>query len=91
MKSPIKPLADRIIVLRDKPSNETDSGLLLPSEEDANTGTIIAIGEQVLDTDNIQVGDRCAFPLYGGQQVMIDRKEFIILREDELFGTFKGE
>lgn len=90
-ESPIKPISDRIIVVRDRATNTTATGLLLPDETQSNTGIIIAIGEKVEDKERISVGSKIVFPRYGGQEITINNKTYVILRESELFGTLKGE
>jgi chaperonin GroES len=91
MLSPIKPTGDRVIVIRDNPSNKTHSGLLLPDETESNQGTILAVGGGVEDTINIITGATVVFPRYGGQEITVNDQDFVILRESELFGIVEGD
>ena len=85
----ITPTGDRIIVKRDENTNQTSSGLLLPTDnEKANTGVVIAVGNL---EENITKDDRIVFPRYGGQAVTLKGEEFLILRESEIFGILKDE
>ena len=86
MLSPIKPTGDRVIVVRDNPINQTNSGLLLPDETQSNQGKIIAVGGGVEDILRIIEGATVAFPRYGGQEITVNDKQYVILRESELFG-----
>jgi len=81
----IKPTGDRLVVKRDKNTNQTSSGLLLPTDnEKANTGVVIAVGSL---KEDIKVDDRIVFPKYGGQAITLSGEEYLILRESEIFGT----
>ena len=92
MLSPIRPTGDRVIVVRDNPINQTNSGLLLPDETQSNQGKIIAVGGGVEDLLNIVKGAIVVFPRYGGQEITVNDQEFVILRESELFGIIsEGE
>lgn len=83
----IKPTGDRLVVKRDENTNQTSSGLLLPTDnEKANTGVVVAVGK--LEED-IKVDARIVFPKYGGQPITLDGQEYLILRESEIFGTLK--
>lgn len=81
----IKPTGDRLVVKRDENTNQTSSGLLLPTDnEKANTGVVIAVGSL---KEDIKVDDRIVFPRYGGQAITLSGEEYLILRESEIFGT----
>ena len=52
----IKPLADRVVAVKEAPQEKTASGILLgEAKETPNTATVSAIGP---DVKNVKVGDR---------------------------------
>ena len=56
MSSPIKPLADRVVAVREKAQEKTASGLYLPdsSKEKPVMATVVAVGPKV---EQVAVGD----------------------------------
>ena len=64
-------------------ATKTKSGLIIPdkSREKPKSGTVLAIGSL---TEVIQKGDTVLYPPNVGTKVLLDGKDFIILREDEL-------
>jgi chaperonin GroES len=94
-KMAIKPLHDRIIVEAAPKEEKTASGIILPdtAQEKPQRGTVIAVGPgKRLDSGqlaaiDIQVGDTVLYGKYGGTEVKVDGKDFIILRADDVLGV----
>jgi chaperonin GroES len=90
----IRPLGDRVLVLRAEAEEKTAGGILLPdsAKDKPKEGEIIAIGDgRLLDdgkrsTFNVKAGDRVLFSAYAGTEVTYDGTEYLIMREDDLLG-----
>ena len=93
----IKPLNDRILVKRLEAEEKTEGGIILPdtAKEKPNQGKVIAIGEGAKDKDGkripvqVSVGDRILFSSYAGTDLKLENKEYIILREDDVYGVIE--
>ena len=90
----IKPLFDRVLILP-TPEKETISGLALPntSAEKPFLGTVVAIGngtdtegkKQPLQVNN---GDKVLYSKYGGTPVVIDKIEYVIMRQADILAIY---
>jgi chaperonin GroES len=58
-------------------------------------GKVIAVGSGRIQKDGsrakleVKVGDRVLFGKYAGQEIKIDDKEHVILKEDEVLGIIQ--
>lgn len=92
----LKPLGDRVIIKQDEMEAKTSSGLYLAadSKEKPQTGTVLAVGEGRLDKDGnrlpvpVEVGDRVVFSKYGGNEVVCDDDDVLIVRADDIYAVF---
>jgi chaperonin GroES len=92
----IKPLNDRILVARVEEEQKTAGGIIIPdtAKEKPQEGKVVETGPGKLDDSGkripIQVkkGDRILFSRYAGNDVKIDGKEFIFMREDDILCVF---
>ncbi|CAJ0568192.1 unnamed protein product, partial [Mesorhabditis spiculigera] len=90
------PLFDRVLVERVAAEVKTKGGIMLPENSKAKIleATVVAAGPGARKENgdtipmNVKVGDRVLLPEYGGSKVIIDDKEFTILREGDLLGKF---
>jgi chaperonin GroES len=91
----IRPLYDRIVVERIDEKETTRSGIVIPdsAKEKPQQGEVIAVGKgkrlddgKVVALD-IKVGDRILFGKYSGSEIKLDGTEYIIMREDDVFGV----
>ena len=93
----VKPLNDRILVKRLEAEEKTDGGIILPdtAKEKPNQGKVIAVGEGAKGKDGkrvpvqVSVGDKILFSSYAGTDLKLDNEEFIILREDDVYGVIE--
>jgi chaperonin GroES len=93
--SALRPLHDRVLVKRIKEQEQLRGGILIPdtAKEKPQEGEVVAVGDgKILEDGNrlpldVQVGDRVLFGKYAGTEVKIENEEFLILREDDLFGV----
>ena len=86
MSSPIKPLADRVVAVREKAQEKTASGLYLPdsSKEKPVMATVIAVGPKV---EQVAVGDKIVYKEYSTTDLKINETEYLIVKEDDVLAT----
>ena len=93
----IKPLNDRVVVLRIDEDEKTSGGIIIPdtAKEKPQEGKVIAVGSGKLNEDGKRVplevkkGDRILFNKYGGNEITINGVEHLIMREDDILAVFK--
>lgn len=88
----VKPLQDRVLVERLQEEEKTKAGLFIPdsAKEKPMQGKVIAAGNgRVLEDGkkipmDVKVGDVVLFAKYSGNDVKIDDKEYLIMKEDDI-------
>ena len=91
----IRPLHDRVVVKRLDSEEKTAGGIVLPgsAQEKPSMGEVLAVGTgRVLSNGDVKaldvkVGDKVLFGKYSGTEITLDDQEFIMMKEDELFGV----
>lgn len=89
-KISIKPLADRVIVQAAAAEAKTASGIIIPdtAKEKPQQGVIVAIGNGKKDEPlTVKVGDRVLYGKYSGTEIQHDGKEYLIMRESDIFAV----
>ena len=69
---------------------KTASGLYIPdtAKEKPQQGKVIAIGDGLKDKPvTVKVGDKVLYGKYSGTEITIDGKEYLIMRNSDIFGT----
>ncbi len=86
MSSPIKPLADRVVAVREKAQEKTASGLYLPdsSKEKPVMAIVVAVGPKV---EQVAVGDKIVYKEYSTTDLKINETEYLIVKEDDVLAT----
>ena len=86
MSLPIKPLADRVVAVREKAQEKTASGLYLPdsSKEKPVMATVVAVGPKV---EQVAVGDKIVYKEYSTTDLKINETEYLIVKEDDVLAT----
>ena len=90
----VKPLSDRILLHRVEPEQKVKGGIIIPdsAQEKPLEAKVVAIGAGKLDDQGkriplqVKVGDRVLVGKYAGNEIKIDDKEHVIVREDEILG-----
>ncbi len=86
MSSPIKPLGDRVVAVREVAASKTASGIYLP--EAAKEKPVVAKIEAVgADVKNLKKGDRIVYKEYSTTELKIDGTEYIIVNEEDVLAT----
>ena len=96
MSMNLKPLGDRVIIKQDEAEVTTASGLYLAhdAKEKPQTGIVLAVGEGKLDKDGnkiempVAVGDRVVYSKYGGNEILCDDEQVLIVRADDIYAVF---
>jgi chaperonin GroES len=94
----IKPLNDRVVVERLEAQEKTTGGIFLPdnAKEKPKQGRVVAVGEGRLTKDgkrvapDVKKGDTVVFGAYAGTEVEIDGQEYVILKEEDIFGVIES-
>lgn len=86
MSSPIKPLGDRVVAVREEAQTKTTSGLYLPdaAKEKPVVAKVVAAGK---DAKTIKVGDKILYKEYSTTEIKIDGTEYLIVKEEDILGT----
>lgn len=86
------PLADRVIIEAAPAEQKTASGIFIPdtAKEKPLNGKVIAVGTGKKDEPmSLKVGDSVLYGQYAGTEIKIDGKNFLIMRESDIYGIFK--
>ena len=86
MSTPITPLADRIVAVREEAKTQTASGIYLPdsSKEKPVMAQVKAIGA---DVKHVKVGDKIIYKEYSTTELKIDGTEYLIVKEEDILAT----
>ncbi len=93
----VKPLQDRILVERLQEEEKTKSGLFIPdaAKEKPMQGKVIATGSGRTSEDGkkipmeIKEGDLFLFAKYSGNEIKVDDKEYLIMKEDDVLAIIE--
>lgn len=86
MTSPIKPLADRVVAVREVAATQTASGIYLPetAKEKPTLARVVATGT---DVKEVKVGDKIVYKEYSTTELKIDGTEYLIVKEEDILAT----
>src|SRR3984957_13905205 len=87
----VTPLHDRILVTRLEAKEMAKSGIIIPdsAKEKPQEGEVVAVGLGKMEKGSrvpidVKVGDRILFGKYTGNEITVDEREYLILREEEV-------
>lgn len=91
----IKPMNDRILVLRVEQEQQTAGGIIIPdtAKEKPQEGKVVVVGPGKMGDDGkrtpleVKAGDRVLFAKYSGTEIKIDGVEHLFMREDDILGV----
>lgn len=86
MSTPIKPLADRVVAVREQAQTKTASGLFLPdnSKEKPVVAVVEAVGP---DVKSLKVGDKIVYKEYSTTELKVNDVEYLIVQEKDVLAT----
>ena len=93
----IRPLHDRVIVLRLDEGEQKVGGIIIPdtAKEKPQEGEVVAAGNgKVLENGtklalDVKKGDKILFGKYAGQEIKVDGQELMILREEDVMAVIE--
>lgn len=91
----LKPLHDRLVVEAAKKEEISAGGIILPdtAQEKPQRGKVLAVGPgKRLDSGqlapiDVEVGDVVLYGKYGGTEVNVDGKDYVMLRADDVLAV----
>jgi chaperonin GroES len=86
MSTPIKPLADRVVAVREEAKTQTASGIYLP--DTAKEKPVLAVVEAIgPDVKGIKKGDKIVYKEYTTTELKVDGVEYLIVKEEDVLAT----
>jgi len=93
----VKPLGDRVLVQPIEEQDVKKGGIIIPdtAKEKPKEGKVVALGTGKRDEDGklvpftVKKGDRVLISKYGGTEIKIDGKDYLIMREDDILGVIE--
>ncbi len=84
-----KPLGERILVERLEEESKTSSGIIIPdnAKEKPLMGKVISISKKVADEKTLKEGDTIVFGKYAGNEIKLDKSEYIVLEIKDVLGV----
>ena len=83
-----QPLGKRVLVERLEDVKTTASGIIVPdnAKEKPLSGKVLAVSSEV---EGVSVGDSVVFAKYGGTEVVLDGKTYLVLKIEDVLGVLK--
>eukprot|EP00898_Chlorokybus_atmophyticus_P002530 jgi/Chlat1/3278/Chrsp22S03526 len=93
------PLLDRVLIEKVLPQAKSAGGVLLPetAASKLNHGQVVAVGTGARTRDGntvpvaVKVGDTVLLPEFGGTNVKLGEKDYVIFRDDDILGVLQKE
>jgi len=93
----VRPLNDRVLVLRVEEEQKTAGGIIIPdtAKEKPLEGKIVSAGPGKMGDDGKRVplevkkGDRVLFSKYSGTEIKIDGVEHLFMREEDILAIIE--
>ena len=83
MKTPIKPLGQRILIAASEAETKTASGLFIPETAQAkqNKGEVIAVSKELVDDEKNELaeGQTVLYAKFRGDEIEFDGKKYMML------------
>ena len=81
----IKPLADRVVAIKEAALEKTASGIYLgEAKEKPNYATVESVGP---DVKSVKKGDKILFRDYSATEIKINQTEYLIIKEEDILAT----
>lgn len=97
MKMKIRPINDRVLVIREEEEQKSAGGIIIPdtAKEKPQRGKVVAAGPGKVGEDGkrtpleVKSGDRILFSKYGGTEIKIDGVEHLFMKEDDILSILE--
>lgn len=85
---PLRPLADRLVTMREEAATKTATGLYLPADtkEKSQIAKVVAVGQ---DVKEIKTGERIVVREYSTSDIKVDGVEYLIVKEEDVLAIVK--
>lgn len=86
----VKPLADRVLIKPKEAEEKTQSGIIIPdtAKEKPMEGEVVAVGNGKKDEPmTVKVGDKVLYGKYSGTEINIDKEQYLIMRESDIYAV----
>lgn len=86
MTTPIKPLADRVVAVKEQSASRTTSGLYLPenAKEKPVMAKVVAVGPEV---KTLKIGDKIVYKDYATTELKVNDIDYLIVKEEDVLAT----
>ena len=99
MPTKVVPLTDHIVLRPVEQEEITQSGLVIPdsAKETPQHGHVVAVGPGKLneagtmETIPLSAGDRILYQKYTGQEIVVDKQEYIVIRFQDVLARLEDE
>ena len=89
-----RPLHDRVLIRVLDSEEKTSGGIIIPdtAKEKPSEGEVVAVGPGIINKDGkrnpleVKPGDKILFSKYSGDEVKIDGKDLMIIKEEDVIG-----
>jgi chaperonin GroES len=93
----VKPLNDRVLVLRTGEEVKTVGGIIIPdtAKEKPQEGKVVAVGPGKVNDEgkkialDVKAGDKVLFGKYSGTEIKIDGVEHLIMKEEDILAIIE--
>lgn len=97
MATKVVPLTDHIVLKAVEQEEVTLSGIVIPdsAKEKPQHGHVVAVGPGkmneagVLETIDLQEGDRILYQKYTGQEITVDQGDYIVIRFQDVLAKLE--
>jgi chaperonin GroES len=94
----IRPLGDKVVVEAVEEEAKNTGGIFLPdtAKQKPYEGKVVAVGSgRVLENGDrapmgVKVGDRVVYSKYGGNEITVEGKEYLILEQESIYAIHEG-
>jgi chaperonin GroES len=92
---PLRPIAAKVVVEPAEEEEKTAGGIVLPdtAKKKPSEGKVLAVGPgRVLEDGKripvaVKVGQTVVYSKYGGTEVTLDGKDYVVLDEDQIYAV----
>jgi chaperonin GroES len=89
-----QPLHDRVLVKRHGQEQKSPGGIIIPdtAKEKPEQGKVVAVGKGIQNNVgktvplDVKEGDTILFGKWGGSEVKLDGKEYLVMKESDILG-----
>lgn len=87
----LKPLDDRVVIETKVSEEKNVGGIIIPdtAKEKPQIGEVIAVGTDEELREMVKVGDKILYGKYGGTEVDIDDKKYLIVSRSDVLAIIE--